>query len=69
MCNLTIIIFDDVEKSYLYDKFFVSNFIFFTKHLKIDEVPGFLFKIPGFFSLNCQVPSFSRFPGKVGTLN
>ena len=28
-----------------------------------------LLKTPGFFSLNYQIPGFSRFPGKVPTLS
>ena len=55
------------------------------KMLKLLKNPGFLIKFPGFsrffsiflkfhvfpgyFSLNCQIPGFSSFPGKVATLN
>ena len=35
------------------------------KMLKLLKIPGFLIKIPGYFSLNCQIPGF---PGKVATL-
>ena len=47
---------------YLYDRIFESNRSFTTEHVKI-------INIPGFFSLNCQIPGFSRIPGKVATLS
>ena len=53
---------------YLYDKFFVLKLNFTTEHVKIVKIPGFL----RFFSklLKFQVfPRFSRFSGKVATLN
>ena len=56
------------KKSYLYDRFFVSNLNFSTENVKIINIPGFLIKIPGYFCLNCRIPGFSRFPGKVATL-
>ena len=31
---------------------------------KMLKTQGFLFKIPGFLFLNCQIPGFSRYPGK-----
>ena len=45
----------------LYGRFFESNRNFTTEHVKI-------VKIPRFFCLNCQIPCFSKFPGKVATL-
>ena len=58
--------------------------ILLLKIIKLFKIPGFFIKIPGFsrffskylkfqvlpgyFCLNCQIPEFSRFPGKVATL-
>ena len=62
---------------YVYDKIFELNKNFTTENVKILKIPGFLFKPPGFFQnflnfrlfcLNCQIPGFSRIPGKVATL-
>ena len=43
--------------------------------MKVLKIPGFfsdfcsIFHVfPGFFCLNCQIPGFSRIPGKVATL-
>ena len=44
---------------YLYDRFFDSNQIFTTEHVKI-------VKIPGFYSDFCS--KFQVFPGEVATL-
>ena len=41
---------------------FLQNSRFFQVILKISLIPGF------FFWLNCQIPSFFKFPGKVATL-
>ena len=75
MCILTIKIFDDDKKSYLYDRFFVSNLNYCTEHLKIDENSRFFqifcskFQVfQSFFSINCQIPDFSKFKGKLATL-
>ena len=64
---------------YLYDKFF--KLYFTTEHVKIVKIPGFfsdfysnfrvffkLSQILGYFCLNCRIPGFTRFPGKVATL-
>ena len=69
------------KKSYLYDRFFVSNRNFTTDYVKniknsrfYDQISRFfhvffkVFQIPGYFCLNCRSPGFSRFPGKVATL-
>ena len=63
---------------YLYDRFLESNQNFTTEHVKIDKIqvfPGFFSDIcskfqvfPGYFCINCQIPGFSRFPGKEATL-
>ena len=39
------------------------------KMLKLLKIPGFfkISQIPGYFCLNCQIPGFSGFPGKVAT--
>ena len=50
---------------HLYDRFFVSNRNFTTKHAKNVQNSRFFFKISqtrGFLCLNCQIP------GKVATL-
>ena len=59
------------KKSYLYDRFFVSNWIFTTQNVKIVGNSRFLskfLKFKVFFCLYCQIPFFSRFPGKTATL-
>ena len=49
-------------KLYIYERFFVLNQNFTTEHVKIVQNSSF------FFCLNCQIPGFSMFPGKVTTL-
>ena len=58
--------FDEDKKKYQLDRFFVSKLNFTTKSVKIVENSRF-FQV--FFYLNCQIPGFSRFPGKVATLS
>ena len=60
---------------YSYDGIFESNQNFTIEHVKIVKIPGFFsdfcskFKVfPVFFCPNCQIPGFSRTPGKVATL-
>ena len=60
---------------YLYERFFESNWNFTTEHEKIVIIQGFLSYFcsklqvfQGSFCLNCQIPGFSRIPGKVATL-
>ena len=43
---------------------FVESFRFFEDLFKIFQTQGF----SKFFCLNCQIPGFSRFPGKVAIL-
>ena len=50
--------FNDDKKFYFYDRFFVSNQNFTTKHVLDVQKSRFLFKILG----------FSKFPGKMATL-
>ena len=51
------------KKTYLYDRFFVSDKNFITEHFKIVQNSRFFqvffktYQIPGFFYLNCQIPS------------
>ena len=62
---------------YSYDRFSDSNRNFTTEHVKIVKTPGFprffskflKFQVfLGYFCLNCRIPGFSRFPGKVAIL-
>ena len=50
-----------MTKKILYDRFFVSNQNFTTEHVKNVKIPGFLFKIPVFFSIFMLKMSNSRF--------
>ena len=52
MCFLIKKSFDDVKKTYLYDRFFFSTQNFTTEHVK-------LLKIPGFFQVSLLISSFS----------
>ena len=50
------------KKSYLCDRFSVSNRNFTTEHVKTVRIPGFLYKVQGFSSFfqTSYIPGFSR---------
>ena len=75
MCILTIKIFMMTKNLIYMVGFSMSNLSFFTNYLKIDENSRFFqifcskFKVfPDFFSLNRQIPGFSKFPDKLTTM-
>ena len=68
---------DDDKNFNLYDRFLCQIEILVLKMIKLLKILGFSrfitkflkFQVfPGYFYLNCWVPGFSRFPGKVATL-
>ena len=80
-CKATLNVFFN-KKIFGDDKFFFIYMIIFLSQteilllnmLKLLKIPGFssffflISQIPGYFCLNCQIPGFSRIPGKVATL-